>query len=87
MGERAGGDKALNVSTSTHYFLPVDGALITDYDHLNRTSWLPLSQQGSHHIHAGGDNDKIMFAVIRRRTSSPWDINRRDMLRKPCWFD
>jgi len=68
-------------------FLPADGALIPYYDHLNRTSWLPLSQQESHHIHGGSDNDKIMFAVIRQRTSSPWDINRRDVLCKLCWFD
>jgi len=37
-------------------------------DHLlNRTVLLPLNQQGSHHIHAGSDDDKILFAVIRLR--------------------
>jgi len=77
----------LHVHPQANYFLPVDDALITYCDHLDHTSWLPLSQQESHHIHAGSDHDKIMFTVIRRGTSSRWDINQRDILRKPCWFD
>jgi len=81
---RAGGDKATKVQHQPNYFLPVDGALTTYYDHLNRTSWLLLSQQEFHDIHAGSDNDKIMFSVIRRSTSSPWDINQRDILCKLC---
>jgi len=48
----------------------VDGALITYYDHLDRTSLLPLSQQGSTTSTPTSD-DEIMFAVIRLTTSSP----------------
>ena len=72
-------DKALELqtTTSTQYLsLTCDGALITYYDHTNRNSLLPLSQQRSHHIHAGSDDHKVMLAVIRLRTSSPsWDVN------------
>jgi len=52
----AGGDKALKDLTSTL----IHGALITYYDHLNRTSLLQLNLQVSHHIHAGSNEDKII---------------------------
>ena len=67
--DAAGGDKALKIQHQPNISY-VDGALITYYDHLNRTSLLALSQQGSHHIHAGSDDDKIMFA----RSYSPKDF-------------
>jgi len=62
--DAAGGDKALKVQHQPNYFLPRNGALITYYHHVNRTSLLPFSLQGSHRIRAGSDDDNIMFTVI-----------------------
>jgi len=37
-----------------------DGAMISYFDYMSRTSLLPLGQQGSHHMHAGSDDDKVI---------------------------
>jgi len=64
-------------------FLSCDGALITNYNHLSRTSLLLLGQQKSHRVHAGSDDHR----VVRLKASSALlgTLNRRYMLRMP-WF-
>jgi len=55
-----GNSRQVGTKHSWSIFFNGHGALITYYDHLNRASLLPLSQQQrTHYTHAGSDDDKV----------------------------
>jgi len=55
--------------------------LLRPHELQNCTSLLPLSRQRSHHPRQQR-RPQGLRAVIRLKTSSPWDVNRRYILRK-----